>query len=53
MPNIDSITMTPSTVFCGHQFVISVVVTDPLTWLLESSDAFLIDSNDEFLVSDE
>lgn len=50
MPSIDSVTITPSTVFCGSQFVISVSVTDPFIWLLENSENFLIDSENVYLL---
>lgn len=50
MPTIDNVTLTPSVVYTGSQFVISVTVTDPFTWLLEQNEIFLIDSEDVFLL---
>lgn len=50
MPNIESVTITPSIVFCGNALLISVSVTDPLTWLLDSEENFLTDSNGSFLL---
>lgn len=50
MPSIGSVTITPSIVYCGAQFVISVAVTDPYTWLLENSDNFLVDTNGVYLL---
>lgn len=50
MPTIDNVTLTPSVVYTGSQFVISVTVTDPFTWLLDQSEIFLTDSDGVYLL---
>lgn len=50
MPSIDSVSLSPSIVFTGSQFVISVAITDPFAWLLDQSEIFLIDSENVFLL---
>ena len=50
MPQIDNVVLTPSIVYCGSQFVISVAITDPFTWLLDQSEIFLTDSDGVYLL---